>query len=226
MALSALSPGAGGTSLHQDRVELTAREAHPTARAGQGRAAGDRWLGLQARALACLCHTPVSLTLVAGLGGGGSTLEKSWEGREGCWHQNWLGLLHTTCPDMRQLEPHLHSLGPSPWGRSPGVPPCPCKTLAHSQPDLHTSRDGVLTTEQAACPTAQLWDAEGEDSSLNCWVFKSSSQAATGCAGWGPCLSREVQLIWQLLWSTCECKAQPGDRAMETGGAGILKGPI
>lgn len=38
-------------------------------------------------------------------------MERSCEGREGCWHQKWLGLLCTTCPDMRQWEPCPH-VGP------------------------------------------------------------------------------------------------------------------
>lgn len=105
-------------------------------------------------------------------------MERSCEGRGGCWHQKWLGLLRTTCPDMRQREPRPRegplAAGPVSWGCRPCPYANPRAKAARRPPPLssihlHTSCDGVLTASWADHPVAQLCGrGEGGQLSNSC----------------------------------------------------------
>lgn len=121
---------AGGTGLPWDSEGRGGgwppRGAHSASGAGAGAGpAGQQVAGVMRPCPSVLHSGPRNPGGPAGRGGG-ATLSRSCEGRGGCWHQKWLGLLRASCPDMRQLEPHPCRPGPSPGACLPGCRPCPC----------------------------------------------------------------------------------------------------
>lgn len=146
---------------------------------------GDRWPGLRASSVYAGLQSPKPqwphCERGGGGGGRGSALGTSFEGWE-------LLAPEVAGPASHRLPRHEAALtrgsrNPVPTNRAAhhGARPlgyrlCPYtnprakasqRALPAPSPALHTSCDGVLTTQQAACPVAHLWGCGGGVSSLS-----------------------------------------------------------